>query len=595
MAQLIKPIEIDCSRPNRFQTTVSKQGDINSRFLRVSLADNGNPIEITSENTVIVNYKRGDGKINSFSGTVNEDGTVTIPLTSWLLDVSGNADCEIVIYDSTEQSRLSTTLFTLYVEPFITDDSEVTEDSKYDILLTLITQVDTAVNACNTATEAAQQATTATEKAITDAEDATEATNAAIEAATTATENANAATERANEAAEVIENIKAEDIPFDPTITEKTSLHNVQEALDSIILNQGMNSGDNISIKDWSDVQKLVRAGLAPSVFSIGDQITCAYGDGTITFDVIGFDIDTPADPQYQHSMTLQAHDILLNMPFNSPEALFANHTENDIPAGTYHFTLDGVTYQFTLTNDIPAQEEGYGSGGIIMINGSLNTAPTTAALYPDSITEEATESVPITVGSEGTDLATLGNVNTDKRRLYYGSCRYKHSEIRSFLISGEDYCSELTLSPFAKASSKFLELAPFLYDLDKDLVAVLGAVNKKVYLNEVDGGGMEILADKAFLVSSVEVYGEDDDSGDVCYPYYRIFSSNDAPSDNRDTNRRKYIAGQSSAKYWWLRNPYNPNDPSYSNYVRNVHYYGIINYNSASNENGVAPACCIV
>ena len=59
----------------------------------------------------------------------------------------------------------------------------------------------------------------------------------------------------------------------------------------------------------WADVQAIVRAGLAGKVFAVGDQLTCQRGNDTLVWDIIGIDHDTPADPQFTHSLTLQLHD----------------------------------------------------------------------------------------------------------------------------------------------------------------------------------------------------------------------------------------------------------------------------------------------
>lgn len=45
-------------------------------------------------------------------------------------------------------------------------------------------------------------------------------------------------------------------------------------------------------------------------VFAVGDQLTCQRGSTTLVWDIIGFDIDTPADKQFTHSMTLQLHEV---------------------------------------------------------------------------------------------------------------------------------------------------------------------------------------------------------------------------------------------------------------------------------------------
>lgn len=74
-------------------------------------------------------------------------------------------------------------------------------------------------------------------------------------------------------------------------------------------------------LTSWADVQKIVRAGLASRYFAIGDQLQCKRGDKVLTWDVIGIDHDTPADPKYKHSLTLQLHDCMEDKyPFDAAE-----------------------------------------------------------------------------------------------------------------------------------------------------------------------------------------------------------------------------------------------------------------------------------
>lgn len=66
----------------------------------------------------------------------------------------------------------------------------------------------------------------------------------------------------------------------------------------------------DIIVKSWADVQQIIREGKAKKVFSIGDQLKCVHGDaGILTWDIIGIDHDTPSDPNFTHSITLQLHD----------------------------------------------------------------------------------------------------------------------------------------------------------------------------------------------------------------------------------------------------------------------------------------------
>ena len=70
----------------------------------------------------------------------------------------------------------------------------------------------------------------------------------------------------------------------------------------------------------WKGIQKIVRKGLASDFFTIGDQLVSGYDGGEIVWEVIGIDVETPSDSQYQHSMTLQTRDILHNAQFDAPE-----------------------------------------------------------------------------------------------------------------------------------------------------------------------------------------------------------------------------------------------------------------------------------
>lgn len=85
----------------------------------------------------------------------------------------------------------------------------------------------------------------------------------------------------------------------DDTFAEKMDTMN--QFLAAIATGQG----GSLKPTSWSDVQALVRKGLASKVFAVGDQLTCQRGSTTLVWDIIGFDIDTPADKQFTHSMTL--------------------------------------------------------------------------------------------------------------------------------------------------------------------------------------------------------------------------------------------------------------------------------------------------
>ena len=128
------------------------------------------------------------------------------------------------------------------------------------------------------------------------------------------------------------------------------------------------------------------------------------------------------------------------------------------------------------------------------------------------------------------------------------------------------------------------------MHQLDPDLVAVLGAVDKQVTRNTVtDGGGQDLFSDKVFLLSRVEVYGgtEGETSGEAPYPYYESLAP--SPTSWAVDGRIKYLG--SSAYLWWLRSP-SPGDTSHS---RIGDTGGGVGRGVASNSLGVAPAVVII
>lgn len=141
MAQIIREITVDVAQLNRFQAIVAKQYDKTSRFLKVHITNMGEEISVDRDAAVLINARRSDDVAQSFSGAVNDDGTVTVPLTQWMLALDGTVKCDISIIVGTE-NMLTTTLFELEVEEAAADEESVEEDENYGILINLIAQVE---------------------------------------------------------------------------------------------------------------------------------------------------------------------------------------------------------------------------------------------------------------------------------------------------------------------------------------------------------------------------------------------------------------------------------------------------------------------
>ena len=358
-----------------------------------------------------------------------------------------------------------------------------------------------------------------------------------------------------------------------------------------------------IPINSWEDVQKAVRSGIASKVFSIGDQLTCQKDGVNLVWDIIGIDHDTPADPQYTHSMTLQLHDCFqTSLQYDAPEAFY--YAENGLAAGTYHFAIDSSydashqsfnNYQFTLTQDVPA-------GGQLGLEWSYNAASSTILVksYASPSAVAQTESVSVTEGTDGTDLGVLtvsgdleNNLNSIPRARF-GSNTYKGSSVRQWLNSVA--AADSVWSPqtdYDRPPEWAANTAGFMNGMDADFLAVIGNTKISVAKNTViDGGGYDSLDDKFFLLSRSEVYGGLENSIDEGEPYsfYSQYSDLSTAGETADSNRIKLKSG--TAQTWWLRTP-DSNSSYFFRVVKGAN--GAIDMNSATSTSGIAPACNII
>lgn len=330
-----------------------------------------------------------------------------------------------------------------------------------------------------------------------------------------------------------------------------------------------------------------------------GDEVIVHETAAKLYFDIIDIDKDTPSDSQFTHSLTLQLHDVYVDLQYCARQAAFA--FPEGLAAGTYKFTVGAHPWvagdvnkvlTFTLANAIAA-------GGQLVFNGAYNATlvGTTISVFASPTSTTAAETVTMTEGDTGTDLGTILRSKTDAinsiDRALLGSNNWLESPMRQYLNSDKAAGSVWTpQTVFDRPPAWATTTAGFLHGIDPDFVAVLGNVKKTTGLNTIsDGGGTAVHDEKFFLLSRSEVYMGDEYTGgeDTPYAYYKNYSDNQSPSTSADKNRIKYRAGV--AKNWWLRSPF----ASYAYYVWLVTTSGAWGGYIATNTNGVAPACCIV
>lgn len=331
---------------------------------------------------------------------------------------------------------------------------------------------------------------------------------------------------------------------------------------------------------------------------ALGDEIVVHETAVSLVWDVIGIDCDTPADAQFEHSVTLGLHDCFVELQFDPREALF--YCKEGLAAGTYNFTVKqhtwvssdvNKTFQFTLTQAVPAKGQ-----IVLMTTYHVAIAGSTVKTFASATATTEIETATVTEGSAGTSLGDVNNAvneNTNSlQRGLLGSNNYADSPMRQYINSSAAAGSVWTpKTKFNRPPSWAATTAGFLNGIDEDFLSVIGEVTKKTALNTVsDGGGSVETTERFFLLSRSEVYGGNEVTGGegAAYPYYANHSDLAAPGTGNDSNRIKYRNGV--AKYWWLRSPY----AGSASYVRSVYPTGIV-YNFAYDSYGVAPACCII
>ena len=380
-----------------------------------------------------------------------------------------------------------------------------------------------------------------------------------------------------------------------------------------------------ISIKNWADVQSLVRQNLHSKAMAVADQLETERSGKTLTFDILDFDKHIPTNKYLSHSLALGLHHIGAygTIPFCASQLMY--YTEGGLPAGNYKFTLDHAvyggsttydgTYMFTLTQAIPAD------GGFRHTNiGGYKDKYAKTDVIGNYITTygarpqrtEVEKGVAVTEWDGTTACTDLGTftarsltyhtetdaVNGGKRnfteRNAYGSNRWRDSVYRQWLNSDApavDSSDTTTVSKWWKPATVFdrvpggAKLAGFLNGLDPEFVAVLGEIEVTTALcdcDKVDGATHDITHDKVWLQSMTEIFGTNNNGiAEGSQLAYWVGAS--------DADRIKYEG--TTARYWWLRSPY----PSNAYGVRNVRPSGVLNYHYASTAYGVVPACCII
>lgn len=170
MIKIVREVTADVIKRGSTRAVYAKQHDRNSRFLNIRIQEEGKDIAIDSTATVMLNVERPDRQENIFYGTVNEDGTVKVPLASWMLELEGTLLCDVsIVSEDEEVAKLTTMQFNIYVEAAVVADESFIETEEYSVIVDLLNRTTEAEAKAAAAAQNAEALRAECEKATAEA------------------------------------------------------------------------------------------------------------------------------------------------------------------------------------------------------------------------------------------------------------------------------------------------------------------------------------------------------------------------------------------------------------------------------------------
>ena len=378
------------------------------------------------------------------------------------------------------------------------------------------------------------------------------------------------------------------------------------QAIDSTVAIDILLNKDNFT---WRMIQNLVRMNKIQDYFEIGDQITVTYThpDTGVEYDC-PFDVVSFGDVEDENGVThpglwLQCHYAMpVGVQFSNYQAFY--YAENGLSAGTYYITwgnawgsnvVNGASYQFTLTQDVPA------GGQLSGFYGAPDQSPSNWRVYSWASNEAITpiETVTPTQGTSGTFLGTISSsaktsVLNAMQSMAYGYNRWSQSALEQYLnSSGANWWSPQ--SNFDRRPDQYNKNA-FMGGFTEDFLEVLQPIKVQTSANTlIDGGVTDTTYDKFFLPSLEQIYIVPQASGveGGYWQYWKDRTGASSPQAQYGTYAERItyaIENHNSAQIVRLRSA----SRGYSSYVWVVYASGVVSYHNAISSFRFAPACVI-
>lgn len=152
--QNYQSITLDVNNCVEYKYINAKQGDIASRFLKITLTENGEKIVPASRCTASFRCLKPDGRICVNKSTINSDGTITAALTEQVLASAGTVRADISLLDG--KTVLSSATFFITVEASPATEGNVLSSDEFLILVETTNQAVEAINSLNDAIDHTQ-------------------------------------------------------------------------------------------------------------------------------------------------------------------------------------------------------------------------------------------------------------------------------------------------------------------------------------------------------------------------------------------------------------------------------------------------------
>ena len=316
-----------------------------------------------------------------------------------------------------------------------------------------------------------------------------------------------------------------------------------------------------VTIDGWESVSEIVRAGLAPKIFAVGDQFICEWVDRATeksydwVWDIVHMGQVTLEDGREVPGMFLQAHYL-------TPFSVQFDHEENEKAtestfSGDYSYYTKNPDGSYKLEEVVVGQQ-----------------IPSETQYFHSAIKDPT------------------GNI------CRYGYNRWSQSAYRQFLNSDSAEKGKWWTPQHLGdvAPDEHNTRAGFLSGFEQDFLNVIKKVKIRTQLNTItdkDIGTDEETVDLMFLASKEQEYGtlESGVYNDDAWDYYKEVSGFEKPNNGNSTGRIKYrLDSQTSADWHRLRSPFrgNSNCTWYCNSAGDLNYYGAVS------SGRCAPACVI-